>query len=229
MLWIALSGLAVAIGLLAFAFSWPAVLLAGLSPVAILLFGFFRVQSSGQVPQWPDQWILPAALSFLAASMFLRYELSQHMMEIGLVRTPPAALWHLWAASIFCGMASGLYFRDCWGLAGTVALYGLMSMACFYTAYAMLDVQLDRQAPVAVRLARITGKEITSNGRTSHGTLKLDTSEGTGLPAEYTGSWNIYQALKVGDAICFLEYPGALGAPWRKVAACGGANFSVRR
>ena len=171
-----MSGIAMAIGLLGFAFSWPVVLLAGSSPVAILFFGFWRVRSSGQVPQWPDQWILPAALSFLAASMFLRYELSQHMMEIGLIKTPPAALWTLWAASVLCGMASGLFFRDCWGLAGIFALYGLLSMACFYTAYAMLDVQLDRQVPVAVRSVRITGKDITSNGRTSHGTLKLDSS-----------------------------------------------------
>jgi hypothetical protein len=161
--------------------------------------------------------------------MFLRYELSQHMMEIGIVRTPITTLYALWGASALCGMASALYFRDCWGLVGTFALYGLLSMACFYTAFAMLDVQLVRQVPIAVQSARVTGKEITYNGRTSHGTLRLDMNGGTGLPTEYTGGWNIYQALKVGNSICFLDYAGALGAPWRKVAACQDENLSGDR
>ena len=93
--------------------------------------------------------------SFLVATMFLRYEMSQHMMEIGLVKTPTTTLWTLWGASVLCGLGSGLYFRECWGIGGTFALYGLLSMACFYTAFAMLDVPLDRQVPVTLQSARV--------------------------------------------------------------------------
>lgn len=224
-----MSWIAIAIGLLAFVFSWPVVLLAGLTPVAILLSCLYRVRSSGQVPPWPDQSVLPTFLSFLTATLFLRYELSQHMMEISLVRTPTTTLYALWGASVLCGLGSGLYFRECWGLLGTFALYGLLSMACFYTTFAMLDVQLERHMPITSQSARVIGKEVTSNGRTSHGTLELDVNGGAGLPTEYTGGWNIYQALKVGDLICFSDYAGALGAAWRKVAACRVTNVSGAR
>ena len=153
--------------------------------------------------------------------MFLRFETSQHMMDIGLVKTPSAILWTLWSASLLCGLVSMLYFRDCWGFAGTVFLYGLLSMACFYTGYEMLDVQLDRHAPLAVQSARVIGKDIrNTNGRTTHGILKLDTMGKAALQAEYAGTWILYSALKYGDMICFYTYPGALSAPWRRVTAC---------
>ena len=161
--------------------------------------------------------------------MFLRYELSQHMMEITLLKTPATTLWILWAVSVFCGVISGLYFRDCWGLAGIFFLYSLLSMACFYTTYAMLDVQLDQRTPIVVRSVRVTGKEIKPYRRTPHGTLILDAGGESDMPGEYTGSWKIYEELKVGASICFSEYPGALGATWRKVAVCHKESLSGGR
>ena len=153
--------------------------------------------------------------------MFLRFEMSQHMMDIGLVKTPSAILWMLWGSSLLSGLISTLYFRECWGFAGTVFLYGLLSMACFYTGYEMLDVQLDRHAPLAAQSARVIGKVIkNTNGRTTHGILELDTMCQAALPAVYAGTWTLYTALKYGDMICFYTRPGALSAPWRKVAAC---------
>jgi hypothetical protein len=185
--------------MLAFVSSWPPALLGGLSPIAILVCGFYQSRVLGQLSVW-EQWSYPFALLILAASMFLR---------LG-----------IWWASAFCGLSAELYFRDCWGFVGTFAFYTVISMTCFYTSYAMLDVQLDQHRALSVRSANITAKGITSNGRTSHGTLYLDKHLVSDLPDHYTGSWEIYHSLKVGDSICFMDYPGALGVRWRKVVVC---------
>ena len=220
MVWVSLSLVAPLTGLLVFASFSPVILLSGLSPIILLLLCYCRTRTSGDIPNWPDQCVVPAALSVLSACMFLRYEMSQHLVEIGLVKSPAPYLWLLWVASALCGMASILYIRECWSSAGAFVIYTVLSMVCFYTAYAMLDVQLDGRAAMSVRSVRVVGKVVKSNGRTAHGTLTLAINGDYDLPSEYTGNWNLYQALAVGDSICFSEYGGALGTPWRKVSAC---------
>jgi hypothetical protein len=217
--WIAACTISIVGGMLAFVSSWPPALLGGLSPIAILVCGFYQSRVLGQLSVW-EQWSYPFALLILAASMFLRLGISQNISEISLLKTPDSVFWVLWLASAFCGLSAELYFRDCWGFVGTFAFYTVISMTCFYTSYAMLDVQLDQHRALSVRSANITAKGITSNGRTSHGTLYLDKHLVSDLPDHYTGSWEIYHSLKVGDSICFMDYPGALGVRWRKVVVC---------
>ncbi len=155
----------------------------------------------------------------LAAIMQLRF-IILNLNDIELRSTAASLLWTLWAASAVSGAISVLYFRDCWGPVGILLLYTLVSFGCFYASYAILDVRLDHVRPVAVHSARILGKEITSSGRSSHGILKLDVLPGGPVPAEYAGSWNLYEAVKVGGSICFYEHAGALGTGWHKIAAC---------
>lgn len=220
LVWVAFGFTGLLLSLLTFAFSSLTTLLAGLSPLLILLFGFLKSRVTGVVPKWPDQSVLPAFLFIVAGALVVRFEMTQRPMEIQLSDIPHWILLSLWLASLLCALASAFYYCECWGLVEILLIYTVFSMMCFHSAYAILDVRLDHQPPSSVESVRIIGKEIRSNGKTSHGSFKFAPTDNINIPSIYTANWDTYYHFQIGDSICFFNHRGALGTAWHRVGAC---------
>lgn len=108
-------------------------------------------------------------------------------------------------------------------IANLKTLGALLALSFSYAwgALAQINVQLDFQRPV-VDWVEVTGK------RTGKYDYTLEFEEREGLPSDGDVAQRFYDGVKVGDRVCLLVYPGALGARWFDVAHCP-ARFLLDR
>jgi hypothetical protein len=88
-------------------------------------------------------------------------------------------------------------------------------------ALALADEHFDRRFAMRTP-ATIAGKH-HSNGKAPQGYFDLEGLPGHAPPAEFRVGFDLYRGSTLGDRVCLIEHPGALGWRWTQVdtmAAC---------
>jgi hypothetical protein len=67
--------------------------------------------------------------------------------------------------------------------------------------------------------ATVYGKYVTS-GRNRTPTMRLGAWGPRAAVEDVTVPWDVYRSTNIGEKVCVLSHPGALGVPWYRIATC---------
>jgi hypothetical protein len=101
---------------------------------------------------------------------------------------------------------------------GPAVLTLLLLGAYGYGACALGNALLDR-FPATSYTAQVYGKHVTG-GRQRTPEIRLGPWGPRKAAADVAVRWELYRGLRIGETVCVLVHPGALGVPWYRVARC---------